>query len=51
MASSVIKVLTGDSSAFARIKVNSIQHLEQGINNLRKNGLVIQTKTPMVLSS
>ena len=47
----MIEVFTGDSDALVRIRVDSAQHLEQVINNLRKNGLVIGTKTLMVLSS
>lgn len=53
MTSSVIEVFTigGDPDALVRIRVDSVQHLEQVINNLRKSGLVIGTKTLMVLSS
>lgn len=49
----VIEVFTvaGDPDALVRIRVNSVQHLEQVVDNLRRNGQVIGTKTLMVLGS
>ncbi len=43
-------MFTGDPDTLIRIGVDGLQHLEQVINNLRKNVLVIGTQTLMIFS-
>ena len=50
MTNSLIEVAPGDPDALVRIRVDSVQPLEQVVNNLRKNVLGIGAKTLMVLS-
>ncbi len=49
----VIEVFTvaGDPDALVRIRADNVQHLQQVVDNLRKNVEVIGTKTLIVLGS
>lgn len=49
----VIEVFTvaGDPDALIRIRVNSVRHLRDVVDQLRRSGAVIGTKTLMVLDS
>jgi len=49
----VIEVFTvaGDPDALVRIRADSVQHLQQVVDSLRKNAEVIGTKTLIVLGS
>jgi DNA-binding Lrp family transcriptional regulator len=49
----VIEVFTvaGDPDALIRIRVNSVRHLRDVVDQLRRSGSVIGTKTLMVLDS
>jgi Lrp/AsnC family transcriptional regulator, leucine-responsive regulatory protein len=41
--------MAGDPDALVRIRVESVQHLKQVVNNLRRSGRITGTKTLMVL--
>lgn len=49
----VIELFTiaGDPDALVRVRVNSVQHLQDVVDNFRQAGGVIGTKTLMVLGS
>jgi len=49
----VVEIFTvaGDPDALVRIRADSVQHLQQVVDNLRKNADVIGTKTLIVLGT
>ncbi|MGW6457213.1 Lrp/AsnC family transcriptional regulator [Streptomyces sp. NPDC055078] len=49
----VVEVFTvaGDPDALVRVRVGSVQHLQQVIDTMRRSGNVIGTKTLMILAS
>jgi DNA-binding Lrp family transcriptional regulator len=49
----VIEVFTiaGDPDALVRIRVSSVQHLQQVVDSFRRGGDIVGTKTLMVLGS
>ncbi|MFC8511800.1 Lrp/AsnC family transcriptional regulator [Streptomyces sp. NPDC057257] len=49
----VVEVFTvaGDPDALVRVRVRSVQHLQQVIDRMRRSGRVIGTKTLMILGS
>lgn len=48
---SEIFTVAGDPDALVHISVNSVQHLQEVVDNLRKNQQIIGTKTLIVLGS
>ena len=46
-----ISTVAGDPDAVLRVRVDSVEHLQQVIDELRRTGLVTGTKTMMVLGT
>ncbi len=44
-------MVAGDSDALIRIRVGDVEHLQRVVNDLRRKGSVVGTKTLMVLTS